>query len=314
MPNTLAVSERTLGGHTQLVSGVAFSPDGRNLASVSQDRTLKVWALSGGAPERTLFCGRQLSGVAFSPDGRTVACTAVTGELFLWCASDWRLLAGQVVDVDEIGGITPVAFSPDGRTLLCGGSGSIRAFDALGRERFALGGDDLLGGTVGSLAFSPSGATAVSAVVETGAIVVWEARSWQPKRTLFSRPTEYQGRTFGSKIWSVAYAPGGTVIASAGDDRVVTLWDAETGRPLRTCVGHEYTLFSGTVSPDAEWIASASSDQTVRVWDYETCAELATMPADPDGDGHGAYQVAFSPTGPLLAAACSDTRIRLWAW
>src|SRR5262249_33946084 len=148
-------------------------------------------------------------------------------------------------------------------------------------------------GTVGSLAYSPDSAMVVSALVENGAIRLWQTATWEVKQSFYSKPFEYEGRTCGSQIWTVAFSPDGKTVASGGDDQVVSLWDVKTGHLLRTCVGHDYSLFCVTFSPNGKLIASASSDQTVRIWDFKSCAELAMMVADPGDDGHGAYQVAF---------------------
>src|SRR5947209_14411433 len=114
MAGVLVTNERRLAGHTSPVSSVAFTPDGRRLFSASHDRTLRVWDVSTGRPERTLQRGRRMSDVAVAPDGSLAGGTATTGQLLLWSAASGELLSGEVVDANDEGATTAIAFSPDG--------------------------------------------------------------------------------------------------------------------------------------------------------------------------------------------------------
>ncbi|OQX25165.1 MAG: hypothetical protein BWK80_17015, partial [Desulfobacteraceae bacterium IS3] len=111
-----------------------------------------------------------------------------------------------------------------------------------------------------------------------------------------------------SYVNSVAYGPDGMLIASGSDDKTVRLWDAETGRELRTFIGHSSSVNSVSFSADGARIASGSDDVTVRVWDAISGAEIFEL----KGHSNTVSSVAFSPDGKRIASGSSDDTVRLW--
>jgi WD40 repeat protein/tRNA A-37 threonylcarbamoyl transferase component Bud32 len=290
----------TLKGHTNLVSSVAFSPDGTRLASASADRTVKLWDVGTGQEIRTLKGHTQaVSSVAFSPDGHRLASggqfSNEPGEVKVWDAATGQeirtLLTGHTQPV------TSVAFSPDGRRLASAGlEGTVKLWDAAtGQEIRTLNGDT---GSLNCVAFSPDGRRLASAGW-AWLVKVWDAATGQEIHTLKG----HTGITF-----SVAFSPDGTRLASASTDRTVKVWNAATGQETLTLKGHTEWVQSVVFSPDGTRLASASRDQTVKVWDAKTGQETLTL----KGHTGPISSVAFSPDGRRLASASQDQTVKLW--
>jgi tRNA A-37 threonylcarbamoyl transferase component Bud32 len=285
----------TLKGHTHPVSGVAFSPDGRRIASGSWDGTVKVWEALTGQQLLTLqgHTGAVIS-VAFSPDGRRLASGNGDGPVKVWDTSTGQgllTLKGHTHLVDS------VAYSPNGRRVASASQDqTVKLWDAwTGQDLLTLKGHR---SWVNSVAFSPDGRRVASAS-DDGMVKLWDAKTGRDLLTL-------KGHT--APVTSVAYSPDGRRIASASDDQTVKLWDASSGQGLLTLKGHTSGVRSVAFSPDGRRIASASGDQTVKLWDASTGQDLLTL------QGHTGLvsEVAFSPDGRRIASGSGDRTVKVW--
>jgi WD40 repeat protein len=286
----------TLKGHTDAVTSIAYSPDGKRLASASWDKTMKMWDAQTGQELRT-FKGHtdDVNHVVYSPDGKRLASASGNGTVNIWDAQTGQEL---LTLKGHTGEVNSVAFSPDGKRLASGSgmlnatndafaAGEVKVWDAqTGQDLFTLKGHSSV---VGRVAFSADGKRLASASDKT--VKLWDAQTGQELLTLKGHAGE---------VNSVAFSPDGKCLASASEDEMVKVWDAETGQELLTFKGHAAGVTGVVFRPDGKRLASASKDGTLKVWDAQTGQKPLILHATPTGfSGHA---VAFSPDGKRLAS------------
>ena len=310
-------SGRTLAGHTDQVQSVAYSRDGRHLASAGYDGTIKLWDPATDQPIRSWAAGRIVNVLAFHPDGTRLASTGDDRTVTLWDAATGqpiRTLAGHTRPIYEL------AFSPDGKTLASSSTdGTIKVWD-IAADSPVRTLPDHRADSAGGLAFSPDGKTLASAGGGEAAIRLWDVATGQRVRSFTvagpagsdskSLPGMRQAQV--QRYWKpIAFSPDGKILAAGACDGTIQLWDAAAGslvRPLRN--HHELDLVSAlTFSPDGKTLASTRrTGRQVELWNPATGHLQATI----KGHNGGISDLAFSPDGAHLASACSDTMVRIW--
>ncbi len=281
--------------HGTFISFLAFTPDGRSLVSAADD--LRVWDAATGREVRRFGggSGKYVYAAALSPDGSLVATLDFNGknlQATLWESATGR--ASREIDLPgrrAISGRTKLRFSPDGKRL---------AFCGMGPRI------ELLDVAAGKVEAS------------------WDAVSKPLIDGLFSRDRK-------ERVWDAVFTPDGKRLISGGNDKVIHVWDAATGKPLRQIGADLDEVCRLALSADGQLLASVSChfvgdqggagywppDPFVRVWDVAAGKELATLRLPPrtvdvDGQTNGVGAICFSPDGKTLIASGMDGSLRLW--
>ena len=282
---------RTLRGHTAWIGRIAWSPDGRILASPSADQTIRLWDAGTGVCLRTLE-GHEGSvcSVDFNPSSGSLASGGEDNTVKLWDVSSGCL---HLTLEGHASYVWSVAFDPTGRQVACGNNDStIKLWDATsGHLLHTLEGHNI---GVLSVAFDPVGRQVASGGYDN-TVKLWDASSGQLLHAL-------EGHQ--SIIFSVTFDSAGRRVASGSDDETVKLWEAASGRLLCTLEGHTGSVHSISFSTQGEFLASKGNDGTVRVWQTESGDCIAVIP---DLFANGFLPgLAFHPRLPLLATVGSD--------
>jgi WD40 repeat protein len=283
-----------LRGHEDNVSGVAWSPDGRELATTSNDRTIRIWDGDSG-DELAVLHGHEdwVQGVVWSPDGRQLATASHDQTARIWdrdSGSELAVLRGCC-------GLWGLAWSPDGRRLATASDdGTARIWDLhASTETAVLHGHD---GAVRAVAWSPDGQRLATASEDRTARI-WDSDNGSQLLVL-------RGHEDG--IRRVVWSPDGQRLATASEDRTARIWDAQRGDELVVLRGHDGWVRGLAWSPDGQRLATGSIDRTVRIWDSDTGAELAVL----HGHKGNIRPVAWSPDGQWLASGSTDRTVRIW--
>jgi GTPase SAR1 family protein len=297
---------RSLEGHKEPVTSVAFDPAGATLASGGADHTVKFWEVESGQLLRSLDNRGAVASVAFDSTGTTLASAGEDRTIKLREAKSGRLLRSLTGDPRAI---FSIAFDPAGAILASGGAdGNVKLWKAKsGQLLRSLDGhkDSVL-----SVAFDPAGAILASSGDKT--VKLWEAKSGKPLCSL--EGTE-------DAVDSVAFDPTGATLASGGFDDTVKLWEAKSGKLLRLLEGHTGIVVAVAWSRGGNLLASQSWDGTVRLWRCDSWEPVAVIPGVVSNRYLPYSALAFHPTEPLLATggspagAAEDDRgklIRLW--
>jgi WD40 repeat protein/DNA-binding XRE family transcriptional regulator len=324
------------------VPGVAYSPDGGLIATMSLRQEVKLWDADSGELVRTLIGVDDFGGcVVFSPDGSILA-GAYSTQVVLW-----DVASGEVISILSGGsqegvagynvGVGQISFSPDGEFLATANMDGVSTIWDIGTSGIVL---SLMAAETlppKAIDFSPDGRLLANGG-DAGIVRVWDAKSG----------TELFSRELGGIIHAVTFSPDGKYLAAASEDGGIKVWDTRTGEVLSSpprqsgiygiafladgryattgqdgttrvwdpLTGQQVLLLAGPTStvisvdgsPDGKRIVTGAYDGSLRIWDATPGRELMTIP------GHAGivWKVAYSPDGKYLASASVDGTVKVW--
>lgn len=278
----------SLSGHQGGVLSVYFSPDGRLIATASNDKTVKLWQPDGKLLT-TLNHTATVHRVRFSADSQKLAAAGLDGQISLWEKDGKQIKTWPAHNTP----IWSLAFSPDGQTIAsASGDKTIKFWQLDGTLLNTLKGHQA---GIWSVEFSPDGQLIASAGLD-GTIKIW-----QRDGSLFKTLTSHT-----APVWDITFSPDGNLLASGSGDKTVKLWQRD-GTLLQTLSGHQGEIYKVEFSPDGQIIASSGADKTIRLWQRNGGLIKILR-------GHHAIirEIAFSPDSQVLASASDDTKVKLW--
>ncbi|MGK7873602.1 MAG: AAA-like domain-containing protein [Xenococcaceae cyanobacterium] len=276
-------------GHRGFVTSVSFSPNGKYIATVSEDGTVRLWNLTGHQIAQFNAHRSFVTSISFSPDGEYIATASSDCSARLW-----DLFGNQIAEFKGHSGmVLSASFSNNGEYIATASSDcSARLWDLSGNQIAQFNGYQ---DWVRSASFSPNGEYIATASSDCS------ARLWDLSGHQIAEFIGHRG-----KVLSVSFSLNGEYIATASSDCSARLWDL-SGRQIAQLNAHRGWVRSISFSPNGKYLGTGSGDGTARLWDLSghQIAELMKH-------NGGVRSVSFSPNGKYLATASSDCIARLW--
>jgi eukaryotic-like serine/threonine-protein kinase len=282
-------------GHSNYIFAVAFSPDDKQVATASWDKTAKIWDYKTEQLITTLKGHTdRLYDIAYSPDGKMIATSSWDKTVILWNSK-----TGEILNILEghKGQVMGIAFSPEGNILA-----------TVGEDSFLILWNTTTGnpiikikahlGKVNDVVYSRYGKY-IFTIGNDQKMKIWKVIPSDKVITLKG----HKGIVTG-----VAFSPDGKSVASGSWDKTVKLWDIKSNKLIHTFKGHKNFAWKITFSPDSKMVASTSMDKTIRIWDVVTGNAIAVL----KGHKGGVSAILWSADGKNIVSSSRDKTIIIW--
>lgn len=297
----------TYNGHSARVSAVAWSPDGKRIASASDDHLVLICDSQHGKTLLT-YSGHSAAvyALAWSPDGRYIASAGADSIVRVWDAASGKTITIYTGHADSV---NAVSWSHQGDMVASGSQDhTVQVWNALTGSMAMM----YTGHTAGVLtvAWSPN-----DTAIATGS---WD-NTVQAFSTIATQSFKVGGAIFNygghsAEVYAVAWSPDGKRLASASGDKLVYVQNGTNGKTISQFAGHSDIVFAVAWSPNGKYLASASEDNTAQVWSADAAQGVVTRQSLFTYSGHSnaVYSVAWSPKSKYLASGSADDTVQVW--
>lgn len=280
-------------GHQGRIYNVSLSPDGKSIATISEDGTVRLWNMAGQLlkqfPIKVDPAANMTMSISFSSDSKSLATASERGVARLWNLNGRELAQFK----GHQGQVWSVSFSPNGQRLVTGGADGIaRIWDLTGKELGQLRGHYQ---DIWAAKFSPDGQR-IATVGEDRTVRLWNLSGQQL--------VQFKGHQ--GAVFSLSFSPDGQRLATTGLDKTVRIWSL-SGQPLAQWRGSRDLIFSISFSPNGQFLATAGADNMIQIWNLS--GELLTQLK---GHQNWVYSIGFTPDRLHLISISWDSTVRLW--
>jgi hypothetical protein len=274
----------------------AISPDGRILATISDDNVVRLWDTSSQELVRSIAHADGVTSIAFDSDGTRLVTASYDRTIRIWDVLTGRQVT--VLNENDTDVVTALSFSPDGTRLLTASQDRTARLWDLQSEKVV---GALTGHTdaVTSVAFSPDGRQILTSSADR-TVRLWDAESTDQIRSLVGHE---------ATVSSAIFSPDGSRIVSGSVDNTARVWNAQTGQQILLLAGHSSAILSVSINSGADRILTASRDQTARSWDTSTGNMIAIL----GSPGGTVFSASFSRDAKFVYTSHEDGVTRIWA-